>query len=151
MTNIECPGSKHSISDSPRVSSLVIFALVIPLAGPRLFGFIFGMANTQLTFYGHAAFKLVTPAGNVLLIDPWLTNPSFDKGNDELAALKRVDLILLTHGHGDHVGNAVEIGKRTGAKLVSTYDLAEDRKSVGEGKMGVLSVVRMIEREIITT
>jgi len=41
------------------------------------------MANTQLTFYGHAAFKLVTQAGNVLLIDPWLTNPSFDKGNEE--------------------------------------------------------------------
>jgi len=86
------------------------------------------MANTQLTFYGHAAFKVLTLAGNVLLIDPWLTNPSFDKGNDELAALKRVDLILLTHGHGDHVGNAVEIGKRTGAKLVSTYDLAEAMK-----------------------
>ena len=81
------------------------------------------MPNTRLTWYGHAAFKLVTPAGNVLLIDPWLTNPTFDRGNEELAALKRVDLILLTHGHGDHVGNAVEIGKRTGAKLVSNYDL----------------------------
>src|SRR5213076_1672101 len=66
--------------------------------------------------------------GNVLLIDPWLTNPIFEKGEGELADLKRVDLILLTHGHGDHVGNAVEIGKRTGAKLVSTYDLAEAMK-----------------------
>src|SRR6266446_1413714 len=92
------------------------------------FRFIFSMPNTQLTWYGHAAFKLVTPTGNVLLIDPWLTNPSFIKGNEELAALKRVDLIFLTHGHGDHVGNAVEIGKRTGAKLVSTYDLAEAMK-----------------------
>ena len=86
------------------------------------------MANTQLTWYGHSAFKIVTPVGNVLLIDPWITNPSFDKGEEELVALKRVDLILLTHGHGDHVGNTVEIGKRTGAKLVSTYDLAEAMK-----------------------
>jgi L-ascorbate metabolism protein UlaG (beta-lactamase superfamily) len=84
--------------------------------------------QTQLTWYGHAAFKITTPAGNVLLIDPWLTNPSYEKGKDELAALKRVDLILLTHGHGDHVGETVEIGKRTGAKLVATYDLAEALK-----------------------
>src|SRR5207244_2175287 len=88
------------------------------------------MAHTQLTWYVHSAFKLVTPAGNVLLIDPWITNPSFDKGKEELAALKRVDLIRLTHGHGDHVGDAVEIGKRTGAKLVATYDLAEAMKLV---------------------
>src|SRR5438552_6097808 len=84
--------------------------------------------QTHLTWYGHSAFKITTPAGNVLLLDPWLTNPVFEKGKDELAALKRVDLILLTHGHSDHVGNAVEIGKRTGAKLVSTYDLAEAMK-----------------------
>ncbi len=85
-------------------------------------------AQTQLTWYGHSAFKLVTPAGNILLIDPWLTNPVFEKGKDELVALQRVDLILLTHGHSDHVGNTIEIGKRTGAKLVSTYDLAEAMK-----------------------
>jgi L-ascorbate metabolism protein UlaG (beta-lactamase superfamily) len=88
------------------------------------------MAQTQLTWYGHSAFRLITPAGNVLLIDPWLTNPVLKNGQEELAALKRVDLILLTHGHGDHVGNTVEIGKRTGAKLVSTYDLSEAMKLV---------------------
>ncbi|MGH8101146.1 MAG: metal-dependent hydrolase [Chthoniobacterales bacterium] len=79
--------------------------------------------DTQLTWYGHAAFKIITPAGQVLLIDPWLTNPIFTKGRHERDALKRVDLILLTHGHSDHVGDAVEIGKRTGAKLVSNFDL----------------------------
>ena len=79
---------------------------------------------TQLTWYGHAAFKVVTATGKVLLIDPWLTNPSFDRGKDALAALEQVDLILLTHGHSDHVGDAVEIGKRTKAKLVSNFDLA---------------------------
>src|SRR5215212_4982114 len=86
--------------------------------------------DTQLTYYGHSAFKLVTPRGKVLLIDPWLTNPLFEKGKAELDALKRVDLILLTHGHFDHVGDSVAIAKRTGAKLVATFDLAAAMKSV---------------------
>jgi L-ascorbate metabolism protein UlaG (beta-lactamase superfamily) len=80
--------------------------------------------ETQLTWYGHAAFKIKTPSGRILLIDPWVTNPAFESGKDELASLDRVDLIFLTHGHSDHVGNAVEIGKRTGATLVSNFDLS---------------------------
>ncbi len=79
--------------------------------------------ETHLTWYGQSAFKITTGTGKLLLIDPWLTNPVFARGKEELAALDRVDLILLTHGHSDHVGNAVEIGKRTGAKLVSNFEL----------------------------
>jgi L-ascorbate metabolism protein UlaG (beta-lactamase superfamily) len=77
----------------------------------------------HLTWYGQSAFKITTVTGKLLLIDPWLTNPVFARGKEEVAALNHVDLILLTHGHSDHVGNAVEIGKRTGAKLVSNFDL----------------------------
>jgi L-ascorbate metabolism protein UlaG (beta-lactamase superfamily) len=82
------------------------------------------MAQTQLTWYGQSGFKIAIPGGKTLLIDPWLTNPVFDKGKEALAALKDVDLILLSHGHSDHVGNAVEIGKKTGARLVATFDLS---------------------------
>jgi L-ascorbate metabolism protein UlaG (beta-lactamase superfamily) len=92
------------------------------LAEPMLFDFLISM-ETRLTWYGHAAFKIRTAGGKILLIDPWITNPLFEGGKDELASLDRVDLILLTHGHGDHVGNAVELGKRTGATLVSNFDL----------------------------
>src|SRR6266480_969857 len=80
--------------------------------------------ETQLTWYGQSAFRIVSPAGKVLLIDPWLTNPVFDRGKEEIAALAHVDLILVTHGHSDHVGNAVEIGRKTRAKLVATFDLS---------------------------
>jgi len=81
-------------------------------------------AQTQLTWYGQSAYKIVTPAGTILLIDPWITNPKNPNGEADLKTLDRVDLILLTHGHSDHVGNMVEIGKKTGAKLVAGLDLA---------------------------
>ena len=81
--------------------------------------------DTQLTWYGQSAFKIETPSGKVLLVDPWLSNPVFENAKREIAAFKHVDLILVTHGHSDHVGDAVEIGKKTGAKLVATFDLAD--------------------------
>lgn len=79
--------------------------------------------KTQLQWYGQSAFKLTTPSGKVLLIDPWIENPLNPNAKADLAALNEVDLILVTHGHFDHAGNAVEIAKKTKAKLVSTYDL----------------------------
>ena len=80
-------------------------------------------AGTQLTWYGHAAFKLTTPAGHVLMIDPWLQNPVNKRGAADLAGLTKADLILITHGHFDHVGDSVAIANKTGAKLVATADL----------------------------
>jgi L-ascorbate metabolism protein UlaG (beta-lactamase superfamily) len=80
-------------------------------------------AATEITYYGHSAFKIVTPGGKVLLIDPWITNLGNPNGEKDLASLTKVDYILLTHGHGDHVGNMVQISKLTGAKLVTTPEL----------------------------
>lgn len=84
-------------------------------------------AQTKLTWLGHAAFSITTPKGKVLLIDPWLRNPAnpdVKAGKDPLASITKVDYILLTHGHRDHVGDAVEIAKKTGAALIANPELA---------------------------
>jgi L-ascorbate metabolism protein UlaG (beta-lactamase superfamily) len=83
--------------------------------------------DTKIKWYGHAAFSVTTPKGKVLLIDPWLSNPKNPdaaNGKDPLAALGKVDYILLTHGHRDHVGEAAQIAKQTGAILICTPELA---------------------------
>jgi L-ascorbate metabolism protein UlaG (beta-lactamase superfamily) len=80
--------------------------------------------KTQLTWYGQSAFRIVTPTGKVLLVDPWISNPLNLAAQADLAALKAVDLILITHGHGDHVGDTMAIAKRTQARLVTTSDQA---------------------------
>jgi L-ascorbate metabolism protein UlaG (beta-lactamase superfamily) len=83
--------------------------------------------ETRIKWFGHAAFSITTPNGKVLLIDPWLNNPSNPEakdGKDPLGAITKVDYILLTHGHRDHVGDAVAIARKTGAALICNPELA---------------------------
>ena len=73
----------------------------------------------KVKFLGHAAF--LVEGSKKILIDPFLTgNPKAAAKPEELGA----DLILITHAHGDHIGDAVAIAQRTGAKIVAMYDVA---------------------------
>lgn len=75
--------------------------------------------TTRVTWYGHAALSLET-GGYKLLIDPFLSgNPLASTTPDKVEA----DYILLSHGHSDHVGDAVEIAKRTGAKIIANAEM----------------------------
>ncbi|WP_298967304.1 metal-dependent hydrolase [uncultured Methylobacterium sp.] len=75
----------------------------------------------RITWFGHSAFRLDFGSSHVL-IDPFFTgNPAFD--GDRAKAVAGATHILVTHGHGDHVGDTVEIAGETGAKVVTNYDL----------------------------
>ncbi len=85
----------------------------------------------DIQWLGHSAFK-ITGKDAVLLIDPFLTgNPKFSGSVDEVT--KDVNYVLLTHGHNDHFGDTVNILKSTGAKLITTPELAGYAASQLEG------------------
>ncbi len=75
----------------------------------------------KITWLGHATFRIQTPQGKTVLIDPWVMNnpacPETEKN------LKSVDVMLVTHGHGDHIGDAVEIAKKHNPKVVGIPEL----------------------------
>src|ERR1700739_1099905 len=87
--------------------------------------------GTTLTWYGQSAFVLTTPKGHTILFDPWFANSMNPQGNKVADDLTKVDLILVSHGHFDHVGAAAAISKRTGAKLVGTLDMGESLARYG--------------------
>jgi L-ascorbate metabolism protein UlaG (beta-lactamase superfamily) len=79
------------------------------------------MADTILTWLGHASFRLDTSGGQRVYIDPFLTNnPTCPP--DELTP-ERVDSIALTHGHGDHLGDTVELAKKHRATVIALVEL----------------------------
>ncbi len=76
--------------------------------------------STKITWYGHAALGLETD-GYKLLVDPYFTgNPAARVSPDKVEA----DFILVSHGHGDHIGDTLAIAKRTGAMVISNYEIA---------------------------
>jgi L-ascorbate metabolism protein UlaG (beta-lactamase superfamily) len=75
-------------------------------------------SKLEVHWLGQAATKLTSPSGKVIVIDPFLTNnPKTPQDYKNLDKLGKVDVILLTHGHGDHIGDVKDLAARTGAKV----------------------------------
>jgi L-ascorbate metabolism protein UlaG (beta-lactamase superfamily) len=75
----------------------------------------------SITWLGHGTFLLTSPGGRRIVIDPWLTdNPSCP---DSHKKVDRADLILVTHGHHDHIDDLVSVARSTGAPVVAIYEL----------------------------
>lgn len=78
--------------------------------------------SVQAQWLGHSAFKFVSPNGDKILVDPFLSqNPTTP---DEYKQQDDIDYILLTHGHADHVGDTLEIAKKTGCTVATIVELS---------------------------
>jgi len=81
-----------------------------------------------LTYHGHATFSIETDGGKHLVIDPFFgDNPSCETSVEDVSA----DFILLTHGHYDHVADAVPLAKRTGATVIASHEIAKYMEGQG--------------------
>jgi L-ascorbate metabolism protein UlaG (beta-lactamase superfamily) len=98
-----------------------------------------------LTWLGHASFRLDTDGGKRIYVDPWLSGPTCpdaEKNPD------RADVIAVTHGHGDHAGDAIELQKKLGCTVVGMVELAgwlgsnggDGDKTIGFNKGGTVEV-----------
>jgi L-ascorbate metabolism protein UlaG (beta-lactamase superfamily) len=76
--------------------------------------------QTTITWYGHATIELVTPGGVTVLFDPWFANPSSPRSPD---TVDQCDLMLVSHGHADHIGNAIPIASRTRPAWPAMHEL----------------------------
>lgn len=87
------------------------------------------MQPLAFTWLGHATFLFRSPGGKRVLVDPWITgNPAAPASAKTIG---EIDLILLTHGHSDHTGDAVAIARATGAQVVAPYELSVWLESKG--------------------
>jgi L-ascorbate metabolism protein UlaG (beta-lactamase superfamily) len=99
----------------------------------------------SLTWLGHASFRMDSPGGKRLYVDPWLGNPKCPEAEREP---ERVDLIALTHGHGDHVGDTVELHRRFSCPVVALVELrawlvergVEENPAHGPNKGGTVEI-----------
>lgn len=81
----------------------------------------------EITWLGHATFKVVQ-GGKTILIDPWMNNPSCP---EKLKSPDRVDYMCITHGHFDHIGDAVELGKKYKPQVIGIFELCLYLESKG--------------------
>ncbi|HKF49200.1 MAG TPA: metal-dependent hydrolase [Terracidiphilus sp.] len=79
--------------------------------------------GVKITWLGHATVLIETARGTHILIDPFIEhNPKYPKG---FSLPEKIDFVLLTHGHGDHISDAAPVAKKHGSTVVAIYELAD--------------------------
>lgn len=86
----------------------------------------------EVLWLGHATTRITSVAGKVIVVDPFLTrNPRTPPEFRDLKAVGKVDLILVTHGHQDHVSDLLELARLTGARVLANYEFGRNLVSLG--------------------
>jgi L-ascorbate metabolism protein UlaG (beta-lactamase superfamily) len=97
-----------------------------------------GSGKVEVLWLGQAAFKITSPTGKVIVIDPWLkTNPKTPEAFKKLEALGKVDVVLVTHAHFDHVADAAELATLNKVKLYAPPGLGATLTNLGVIEAGV--------------
>ena len=103
------------------------------------------MPDVAFTWLGHGSYRLDSPGGKRIYFDPWLENPKCPESEREA---ERADVMVLSHGHSDHIGSAVELGRRHAPAVVAIFELAnwleaqgvENAAALGMNKGGTVEV-----------
>lgn len=98
------------------------------------------MSGIKITWLGHGTFQMTTAQGTNILIDPWLTgNP---KAPIQVEQVEKVDLLLVTHGHSDHVTDAAAIAKRDGSTVIAISELLTwlEQQGVDENNVRYMNI-----------
>ncbi len=102
--------------------SLISLLLGMALAGVAAPAFPHSFdGDLKLEWLTWSFFRITSPGGKVILTNPWLTNPD---SKTKLEDIDKADIILIATGHRDEVGEAMEIAKKTGARVVTTWEIA---------------------------
>ena len=116
-----------SIFASKRVRAIAAMAVVLWAYAGLAAG-----QQIEVLWLGHSTFRITSTTGKVIVIDPFLKkNPRTPAKYKDLAAFGKVDLILVTHGHPDHVSDLPELASLTGAMVVTPYELGNNLVALG--------------------
>ncbi len=123
--------TKKSLGEVP-MSAHAKALIAAVFAGLSLFASVASAAEVEVLWLGHGTTRITSVEGKIIVIDPFLKkNPKTPVQYRDLNALGKVDLILVTHGHGDHVGDLQELARLTGATVVATWEFANNMIALG--------------------
>jgi len=109
----------------PKVLMAMVLALITGMALAQA-------GKTEVLWLGQAAFRIATPGGKVIMIDPWMrTNPKTPANFKDLHAVGKVDLIVVTHAHFDHFADAADLAKLNDAPMLTGAGLGNAVVTLG--------------------